>query len=299
MVGERTGADAPPVTAGRGSGPGRRQVVAGGAALLLGGCAGGLGGGSGGAGTGTAVIGLRIADSPGLRAARAAYLQLFPSLFGSDPPRARLTLGQVDPSTGGVDLPWFAALHNVQAQVAAEGYATAFEAARLVAGSYVTMNARLYEKPSARYQIVRVLEFSGGSDRGAERAELNGYRFDIAAGETVYVGTMVLSIRQLPSGKFEHALPQVVDEFDKAAIAHPVLRALGPARATRLMTLFSNTRPDLIPRAPQSGPPQSGPPLPGPQQPRPPVPAPPRQWPDAPPPTVPSPSGPPNVPRVG
>lgn len=110
-------------TEGCRSAPSRRSVLAGLASAGLAGCAGGAGGGSDLA---TAVIGLRIENTPALQTARASYRWSVPLWsFASRDPTANLTFGQVDPATGAIDLPMFPGLHNVKAQVETRGYGTA------------------------------------------------------------------------------------------------------------------------------------------------------------------------------
>ena len=69
----------------------------------------------------------------------------------------------------------------------------------------------------------------------------------MAAGETVYVGTMVLSLVTRPNGKIGYAPPRVENEFTAAAAVNPALAGLGAARATRLMTLFGVPSPSAPP----------------------------------------------------
>lgn len=262
-------------------------MLAGASSLLLSGCAGGLGRSDGT--TGTAVIGLRIANSLELGAARDRYFSGLTNLFYRADPWASLSFGQVDPATGGVDMPWFATLQNVKAEVTTKGFATSFEPVRLVPGRYVTLNAHFIPDPSAYYRTDYVLEFSSRYGSRAKADDLIGYQFNIAAGEVVYVGTVVLALGAKRGGKggYSHAAPQVVDEFTLAAARHPALHALGHGRGTRLMTLFSNRHPNLFRQQPPAATPQPRP-APAPAAPATPAPAAPLQ-----------PVRPRNVPRIG
>lgn len=220
--------------------PTRRSVLAGLGAAGLAGCATG----AGNAGSGTAVIGLRIDDSPALHSARNGHHWYTPMFsFLSNDPTASLSFGLIDPETGAIDLPMFAGLHGVKAKVGTSGYATSFEAARLVSGRYATMQAHFNERPDSSRQIIRVLEFSGRGSRSADPDEVKGFAFTVAAGETVYVGTMILSLVTRPNGKIGYAPPRVENEFTAAAAVDPVLAGLGAARGTRLMTLFGFSTP--------------------------------------------------------
>lgn len=244
---------------------------------MLPGCAGGLGRGD--PNLGTAVIGLRIQDTPALQEARAGHRWSTP-IFGllNRPPRAGIRFARVDPSTGGVDLPFLVGLSDEYAWVRGEGFATAFDAVQLVAGRYVTMQAELIDTPSSRYAPIRVLTFSGSDRRSADPDELDGYEFDVAAGATVYVGTMVLSLVRGGRHGFTFAPPRIEDEFAAASSAYPALAAVGRARGTRLMTRYGlgMPAPRVVPAAP---PPSIRQPTPAPRDPLP--------------------SGPANVPRVG
>jgi len=232
--------------------PGRRAVLAGASSLLLSGCAGGFGQDDGP--TGTAIIGLRIANTLELGAARDRHFGGLANLFHRADPWASLSFGQVDPATGGVDMPWFATLQNVKAEVATKGFATTFEPVSLVPGRYVTLNAHFIPDPSAYYRTDYVLEFSSRYGSQAKADDLIGYQFNIAAGEVVYVGTIVLALGGKAGGessvRYGHAVPQLVDEFTMAAARHPALHALGHERGTRLMTLFSNRQPHLFRQQP-------------------------------------------------
>ncbi|GHD46195.1 hypothetical protein GCM10017083_15060 [Thalassobaculum fulvum] len=276
--------------------PGRRAVLAGASSLILSGCAGGPGRSDGT--TGTAVIGLRIANTLELGAARDRHFGGLANLFHRADPWASLSFGQVDPATGGVDMPWFATLKNVKAEVTTKGFATSFEAVSLVPGRYVTLNAHFIPDPSAYYRTDYVLEFSSRYGSRARAEDLVGYQFDIAAGELVYVGTIVLALGGKGGGessiRYGHAVPRLVDEFTMAAARHPALHALGRERGTRLMTLFSNRLPHLF---------RQQPPAPTPAAPAPAAPAPAAPAPAAPAPAAPVPAAPParprNVPRIG
>ncbi len=220
--------------------PTRRRVLTGLGAASLAGCATR----TGEAGSGTAVIGLRIDDSPALHAARNGHIWFAPMFsFGSNDPTATLSFGLVDPATGAIDLPMFAGLQGVRARAETSGYSSSFEAARLVPGRYATMQAHFNERPDSTRQIIRVLEFSGRGSFAADAHEVKGYAFTVAAGETVYVGTMVLSLVTRPNGKIAYAPPRIENEFAAAAKVNPVLAGLGAARGTRLMTLFGFSAP--------------------------------------------------------
>lgn len=210
----------------------RRRVLALGLGLALGGCATAAGGAGD---SGTAVIGLRIDDTPALRELRAGYSAPLFS-FAQREASAWLSFGRIEPDSGRVDLPMFASLRGMSARVDTEGYGTTFEAERLVPGRYLTREAQFLERPDSRYRLIRVLRFSGSESASAAAGLLGGFAFTVEPGETVYVGTMVLALERPFGGQIGYALPRIVDEYDRAAAEHPELARLGRARATRLMT---------------------------------------------------------------
>ena len=259
---------------------GRRSVVAAGLAAAVAGCqfrASSLGIGHDPE-LGTAVIGLRIQDSAALQAVRSTYHWTVPVLpFMRRDPEASLAFGRIDPASGGIYLPRSGRLQGLIAGIDTGGYETDFESFQLVPGRYVTLYAWFNEQPNQHTNYIRVLKFSGdrktaepatyGSymDFGTREflsagpAELGGYEFTIARGETVYVGTLVLALAQSGANQYGYAPPRIEDEFAAASSAYPALAAVGQVRATRLMTPYGEPRavpatPPPSPRAPSPAP---------------------------------------------
>lgn len=204
---------------------GRRTILVGVGGLLLNGCAGG-GATSGGPdpSRGTAVLGVRIGDG---KPRRPAPDDSVLAIFKQQPrgPTAEITLGLVEPDTGGIDLPILPRYSGKMAQVRTGDEGTAFEAIDLIAGRYATIQGYFFTGA----QIIYNIRFSDGGNRAVAADEIGGYGFTVNPGEVVYVGTVVFP--QYGTGQI-----RIEDDFDAAAAVHPRLAAVGRERGTRLMT---------------------------------------------------------------
>jgi len=203
----------------------RRTMLAGGGALVLTGCAG-TGSISGvEPSRGTAIIGLRIGDSPARQTTDDSASSPW-SLFNRKPrePSAEITFGYIEPETGGIDLPILPGYSGKMAGLKTSGSGTTFEAANLIAGRYATIKGHFFTGA----HVVYVLRFSAGGNRAVASEEIGGLGFTVNPGEVVYVGTLVLPSHGTGSVRVD-------DEFEAAASAFPALAQVGRERGSRLM----------------------------------------------------------------